>query len=80
MDTWPEKHYRWRHYWAVRSRLKPMAERARMIQQHFDNASESINSKTQWVKYTTRGFRRTDNFVTAIYFHWGGLDLMPAIH
>ena len=40
-------------------------------------ASESINSKIQWVKYTARGFRSTKNFVTAIYFHCGGLDLMP---
>jgi transposase len=39
--------------------------------------SESINSKVQWVKYTARGFRKRQNFVTAIYFHCGGLDLAP---
>ena len=32
-------------------------------------ASESINSKIQWGKYTARGFRNKKNFVTAIYFH-----------
>jgi transposase len=86
------KHYRWWHNWAVRSRLKPMIEKARMIQRRFANiitylrlritnaASESINSKIQWVKYTARGFRNKKNFVTAIYFHCGGLDLMPSTH
>jgi transposase len=86
------KHFRWWHNWAVRSRLKPMADKARMIQRRFENivtylrlritnaTSESINSKIQWVKYTARGFRNKSNFVTAIYFHCGGLDLMPATH
>ena len=86
------KHYRWWHSWAVRSRLKPMIEKARMIQRCLANiitclrlritnaASESINSKIHWVKYTARGFRRKKNFVTAIYFHCGGLDLMPSTH
>lgn len=31
------KHYRWWHNWAVRSRLRPMSDKARMIQRHFDN-------------------------------------------
>jgi len=43
-------------------------------------ASESINSKIQWVKYTARGFRNKTNFVTAIYFHCGGLDLTFETH
>lgn len=86
------KHFRWWHNWAVRSRLKPIIEKARMIKRRFDNivtylrlritnaASESLNSKIQWVKYTARGFRNKKNFVTAIYFHCGGLDLLPSIH
>jgi transposase len=86
------KHYRWWHNWAVRSRLRPMIDKARMIQRRFENivtylkhritnaASESINSKIQWVKYTARGFRNKTNFKTAIYFHCGGLELMPATH
>jgi transposase len=40
-------------------------------------ASESINAKIQWVKYTARGFRNKNNFRIAILFHWGGLDLAP---
>lgn len=83
------KHFRWWHNWAVRSRLPPMIEVARMLQRRFGNiitylrhrvtnaASESINAKIQWVKYTARGFRNKQNFVHAIYFHCGGLDLAP---
>ena len=86
------KHFRWWHNWAVRSRLQPMIDKARMIKRRFDNivtylkhritnaASESINSKIQWVKYTARGFRNKTNFKTAIYFHCGGLDLLPDTH
>lgn len=86
------KHFRWWHNWAVRSRLRPMLDKARMLKRRFENivtylkhritnaASESINSKVQWVKYTARGFRNKANFVTAIYFHCGGLDLAPTAH
>jgi hypothetical protein len=74
---------------AVRSRLKAMIEVGRMLKRRFENiltylrprvtnaASESINSKIQWVKYTARGFRSQQNFANAIYFHCGGLDLAP---
>jgi transposase len=84
------KHFRWWHNWAVRSRLPPMIEVGRMLKRRFENivtylrhritnaASESINSKIQWVKYTARGFRNQQNFINAIYFHCGGLDLAPA--
>jgi transposase len=83
------KHFRWWHNWAVRSRLRPMLEVARMLKRRFENvvtylrhritnaASESLNAKIQWVKYTARGFRNKQNFVKAIYFHCGGLDLTP---
>ncbi len=37
--------------------------------------AEGINSRTQWIKYTARGFRNRDRFRTAIYFHLGGLDM-----
>jgi transposase len=40
-------------------------------------ASESLNAKIQWVKYTARRFRNQKNFIRAIYFHCGGLDLVP---
>ncbi len=84
------KHFRWWYNWAVRSRLKPMLKVARMLKRRFDNiityirhrvtnaSSESLNAKIQWVKYTARGFRNQQNFITAIYFHCGGLDLVPS--
>jgi transposase len=83
------KHFRWWHNWAVRSRLQPMIEVARMLKRRFENiitylrhrltnaGSESLNAKIQWVKYTARGFRNKQNFIHAIYFHCGGLDLAP---
>ena len=83
------KHFSWWHRWAVRSRLEPIIQVAGMLKRRFENiitylrhritnaASESINAKIQWVKYTARGFRNMDNFIEAIYFHCGGLDLAP---
>jgi len=83
------KHFAWWYRWATHSRLKPIVEKARMLQSHLPNiltylkhgitnaTSESLNSKIQWVKYTARGFRNFRNFVTAIYFHCGGLNLAP---
>jgi transposase len=86
------KHFRWWYGRAVRSRLQPMIEAARMLKRRLENiltylcqritnaASESINSKIQWVKYTARGFRNKRNSQTAIYFHCGGLDMAPQCH
>jgi transposase len=84
------KHFRWWYNWAVRSRLEPMKQIASMLKRRFENiitylrhqitnaTSESLNAKIQWVKYTARGFRNKQNFINAIYFHCGGLDLAPA--
>ena len=55
-----------------------MIEEARMIKRRFDNivtylrhritnaASESINSKIQWVKYAARSFRSKKNSLPSI--------------
>ena len=71
-------------------RLQPIKEVASMLKRRFENiitylrhqitnaASESLNAKIQWVKYTARGFRNKQNFMHAIYFHCGGLDLAPS--
>ena len=84
------KHFAWWYRWATHSRLKPMIAKAKMLKSRLANVltylkhgvtnalSESLNSKIQWVKYTARGFRNFDNFVEAIYFHCGGLDLAPS--
>jgi transposase len=91
-ETWARKHFKWWYNWATHSRLEPMKKVAQMMHRRFDNiitylkhpitnaGSESINSKLQWVKYTARGFRNKRNFITAIYFHCGGLDMRPSTH
>jgi hypothetical protein len=42
-------------------------------------ATEGLNAKIQWIKYSSRGFRDRERFKLAIYFHCGGLDLEPRI-
>jgi transposase len=81
-------HAKW-HAWAMRSRLAPMMRVARMVKSHLPNiltyyahrvtnaVSEGINSAIQTIKKRAFGFRNSDNFKTAIYFHCGGLDLYP---
>jgi len=39
--------------------------------------SEGINSVIQRLKIRACGYRNTNNYITAIYFHCGGLDLYP---
>ena len=39
--------------------------------------SEGLNSKIQKIKSMACGFRNTEHFKAAIYFHCGGLDLYP---
>jgi hypothetical protein len=39
--------------------------------------SEGLNSQIQKIKNMACGFRKVENFKTAIYFHCGGLDLYP---
>jgi transposase len=82
----------WRWMLTARSRLEPMKKVAGLLKRRFENittylthpitnaTSESINAKIQWVKYTARGFRDKQNFINAIYFHCGGLDLAPGTH
>ena len=41
--------------------------------------AESINSRIERIKNRACGFRNVQNFVNAIYFHLGGLDLYPAL-
>lgn len=84
-----EKHFQHWYRWATHSRLPAMIAVARTIKKHLPNiltyfkhritnaASESINSKIQWIKYTARGFRNQQNFINAIYFHCGDLDMSP---
>lgn len=79
---------RW-HSWATRSGLEPVRKAAKTIKDHLwgivnaivlkaDNGqAESVNSRIKLVKVRSRGFRNMDSFITSIYFHLGGLDMMP---
>ena len=72
-----------------RSKLKPMVDLARSLREHLwmiinaikldanSGNAEGNNSRIQKVKKMACGFRNTENFKMAVYFHLGGLDLRP---
>jgi len=76
-------------WWATHARLKPMAEVAKKLKRHLDNiltylkhritnaVAEGLNSKIQQIKSAARGFRKFENFRTAILFFCGKLDMYP---
>ena len=77
---------RW-YAWAIRSRLSPIKEKAKMLKTHVEgllnyfkhritNAmAEGFNSKIQQIKSSARGFRKFENYRTRILFFCGKLDL-----
>jgi len=90
--TWARKAWKAWLSWAMRSKLEPVRRVARMVRDHLEGiinaivlnatnaGAESINSKIKRVKRMACGFRNRERFRNAIYFHAGGLDLMPASH
>ena len=74
---------------AIRSRLEPIKEKARMIKNHLSHilpypkhrisnaVAEGLNSKIQTVKVNARGCRSFDGFRNSILFYCGGLDMTP---
>jgi transposase len=78
--------------WALRSQLAPIVYAARTLRSHLEGVFtyfahrttnaflEGINSKIQTVKKRAYGFRNIEHFKTAIFFHCGGLQLLPATH
>lgn len=75
--------------WAVRSRLKPIRNVAKMLKSHLPQllaffrhritnaVSEGFNSKIQSLKANARGFRVFANYRTRILFNCGHLDMSP---
>ena len=75
--------------WAIRCRLEPIKDKARMIKNHLPHiltcfkhrisnaAAEGLNSKIQTVKANTRGYRSFDGFRNSILFYCGDLDMTP---
>ena len=70
---------KWWYGWAIRSRLEPMAELARMVQRHLrgilnylrnratNAVLEGINSLVQAAKARARGYRNVSRFIAMIY-------------
>jgi transposase len=87
--SWATKAWKKLIGWMQRTRLEPVKRVGRMVKKYLwgiinaivmsvTNAKmESINARIQWVKKMACGFRSSDRFKTAIYFHLGGLDLRP---
>lgn len=83
------KYFAWWYGWAVRSRLKPIVEVAKMLKRHLEgmlnfvrhkvtNAmTEGFNSKIQHLKYSARGLRNFGSYRRRILFYCGKLELMP---
>lgn len=79
---------RW-YFWATQSRLAPIRKGAETVRRQIENVltydqhpvtnrmSEGLNGQIQNIKRMAYGFRNIKDFKTAIYFHWGGLDLYP---
>ena len=86
---WAKRHFDKWYAWAIRSRLDPIKEKARMIKNHLPNiltyfkhrisnaVAEGLNSKIQTVKANARGYRSFDGFRNSILFYCGGLDMTP---
>ena len=80
------------YFWATHSRLVPIMSAAKKLHRHLDklinyfrfrvsNAqAESLNARIEKIKRIAHGYRNLENFKTAIYFHFGALDLYPVTH
>ena len=88
---WARRHLDKWYAWAIRSRLEPIKEKARMIRNHLPHiltcfkhqisnaAAEGLNSKIQTVKANARGYRSFDGFRNSILFYCSGLDMIPEV-
>ena len=87
--AWMSRFFRAWYFWATHSHLKPIVAAAKTLKNHIANITtyathritnalgESLNSRIEKVKRLACGFRNRDNYKMAIYFHCGGLNLMP---
>lgn len=80
--------------WAIRSRLEPVKEFARMLKAHLAGVlrhfsskltagtSEGINSHIQQIKARGKGFKNIRNFISMIYLEMAGLAIpdFPVAH
>lgn len=88
-EAWARKFFKKWYHWATHSQLPAMIKAARTLHTHLDNIvtfarlritnamGESLNSKIEKVKRMACGFRNREHYKKAIFFHCGGLDLLP---
>ena len=88
-EAWARKYFKKWYHWATHSQLPAMIKAARTLRTHLDNIvtyarlritnamGESLNCKIEKVKRMACGFRNREHYKKAIYFHCGGLDLLP---
>ena len=88
-EAWARHFFKKWYGWVTHSRLASMIKAARTLQRHLDNIvtyarlqitnalGESLNSQIEKVKRMACGFRNREHYRKAIYFHCGGLDLVP---
>lgn len=88
-EAWARKYFKKWYHWATHSQLPAMIKAARTLRAHLDNIvtyarlritnamGESLNCKIEKVKRMACGFRNREHYKKAIYFHCGGLDLLP---
>lgn len=86
---WARKYFDSWYSWAIRSRLAPIKNVARMLKTHMSGvmnyfshrisnaAAEGLNSKIQTVKSNARGYRSFAGFRTSILFYCGRLEMLP---
>jgi transposase len=86
---WGKRFFDQWYGWAIRSRLGPIKNVAKMLKNHLDGllnyfdhrvtnaTSEGFNSRIQSIKSAARGFRKFENYRIRILFYCGKLSLMP---
>ncbi len=87
--SWGKRFFDQWYGWAIRSRLGPIKNVAKMLKNHLDGllnyfdhrvtnaTSEGFNSRIQSIKSAARGFRKFENYRIRILFYCGKLSLMP---
>lgn len=90
-EGWARKFFKKWYHWASHSRLPAMIKAANTLRAHIDNIvtyaklritnamGEGLNNKIERVKRMACGFRNREHYRKAIYFHCGGLDLLPKL-
>ena len=88
--AWVTKFWQRWYQWATHSRPQPMIDAAKLIARHLPNVltylthritnavAEGLNSKIATVQKRACGYRNSNPFQIAVYFHCGGLDLYPS--